>query len=127
MNVIEFYRAGGPFMNLISFMALLTLVITVWKTMDVFSKKIYNYKLLDLILLGGSVALALGLLSQIVGIVQALNAIMEAGDVSPALVMGGAKVSFYAPIWGFIVFIFSMIFYFVLKEILKAKKEQLSN
>lgn len=114
-------------MNLISLMAILTLVITIWKSADIFSKKVYSYKLIDLILLGGSVALALGLLSQIVGIVQALNAIMEAGDVSPALVMGGAKVSFYAPIWGFIVFIFSMIFYFVLKEIIKAKKEQLSN
>lgn len=110
-------------MNLILLMAILTLVITVWKLTEIFSKKVYSYRLLDLILLGGSVALALGLLSQIVGIVQALNAIMEAGDVSPALVMGGAKVSFYAPIWGFIVFIFSMILYFVLKEILKAKKE----
>jgi biopolymer transport protein ExbB/TolQ len=69
---------------------------------ELFSQKNANYKLLDLILLGGSVALATGLLSQIVGIVQALNAIMEAGDVSPALVMGGAKVSFYAPIWGFV-------------------------
>lgn len=123
MNLMEFYRAGGPFMNLISLMAILTLVITVWKTTDIFSKKAYSFKLLDLILLGGSVAIAIGLLSQIVGIVQALNAIMEADDVSPAIVMGGAKVSFYAPIWGFIVFIFSMIFYFVLKEIIKAKKE----
>lgn len=123
MNVMEFYRAGGPFMNLVSLMAILTLVITVWKSVDIFSKKKYSYKLLDLILLGGSVALAVGLLSQIVGIVQALNAIMEAADVSPAIVMGGAKVSFFAPIWGFIVFIFSMIFYFVLKEIIKAKKE----
>lgn len=110
-------------MNVISLMAILTVVITVWKVVDIFSKKVYNYKLLDLILLGGSVGLAVGLLSQIVGIVQALNAIIEADDVSPAIVMGGAKVSFFAPIWGFIVFIFSMIFYFVLKEIIKAKKE----
>ena len=110
-------------MNLISLMAILTLVITIWKSVDIFSKRSHNFKLLDLILLGGSVALALGLLSQIVGIVQALNAIIEAADVSPEIVMGGAKVSFFAPIWGFIVFIFSMIFYFVLKEIIKAKTE----
>lgn len=123
MNVMEFYRAGGSYMNLISLMAILTLVITIWKSVDIFSKRSHNFKLLDLILLGGSVALALGLLSQIVGIVQALNAIIEAADVSPEIVMGGAKVSFFAPIWGFIVFIFSMIFYFVLKEIIKAKTE----
>lgn len=123
MNVMEFYRAGGSYMNLISLMAILTLVITIWKSVEIFSKRSHNFKLLDLILLGGSVALALGLLSQIVGIVQALNAIIEAADVSPEIVMGGAKVSFFAPIWGFIVFIFSMIFYFVLKEIIKAKTE----
>ena len=111
-------------MNLISIMGLLTLFVTVWKLVDLFSKKMYSFKLLDLILLGGSVALAIGLLSQIVGIVQALNAIMEAGDVSPQLVMGGAIVSFYAPIYGFIVFIFSMIFYFILKEIYKGRLQQ---
>ncbi len=121
MNFIDFYRAGGPFMNLITVMAILTLVISIWKIIDMISKKTYNSKLLSLILLGGSVALATGLLSQIVGIVQALNAIMEAADVSPQLIMGGARVSFFAPIYGFIVFICSMFFYFILKEIIKAK------
>ncbi len=124
MNFFDFYRAGGPFMNLISLMAILTLVITIWKVIDIVSKKIYSFKLIDLILLGGSVALATGILSQIVGIIQALHAIMEAGDVSPQLVMGGAIVSFYAPVYGFVVFIFSMIFYFILKEVIKAKIRQ---
>jgi hypothetical protein len=123
MNFMDFYRAGGPFMNLITLMALLTIIIAVWKSFELFSQSTANSKLLDLILLGGSVALATGLLSQIVGIVQALNAIMEAADVSPALVMGGAKVSFYAPIYGFVVFIISMLFYFILKEIIKTKVE----
>ncbi len=123
MNFIDFYRAGGPFMNLISIMALLTIFVAVWKSFELFSQRTATTKLLDLVLLGGSVALATGLLSQIVGIVQALNAIMEAADVSPALVMGGAKVSFYAPIYGFVVFIISMLFYFLLKEIIKAKVE----
>lgn len=110
-------------MNLITIMALLTIIVAAWKSFELFSQKTATTKLLDLVLLGGSVALATGLLSQIVGIVQALNAIMEAADVSPALVMGGAKVSFYAPIYGFVVFIISMLFYFLLKEIIKAKVE----
>lgn len=121
MDFMDLYRAGGPFMNLISLMALLTVLTAILKFVELFSKRKANFKLLDLILLGGSVALATGLLSQIVGIVQALNAIMEAGDVSPELVMGGARVSFFAPIFGFIVFIFSMLFYFILKEIVKAR------
>lgn len=123
MNFMDFYRAGGPFMNFISLMALLIIAVSAWKSVELFSKKRANFKLLDLILLGGSVALATGLLSQIIGIVQALNAIMEAGDVSPALVMGGARVSFFAPIYGFVVFIFSLFFYFILKEVVKARVE----
>ena len=71
--------------------------------------------------MAGSMALAVGFLSQIVGIVEALEAIRAAADVSPEIVMMGAIVSFYAPIWGLMVFIFSMLFYYILKEIIKAK------
>lgn len=120
--VLEAHKIGGPYMKLISLLAILMLAVTVWKVVQIISKKQFDYKLLDLILLAGSVAAASGILSQIVGIVQALEAIRAAADISPELVMGGAIVSFYAPIWGFIVFIFSLIFYFILKEVIKAKK-----
>jgi len=72
--------------------------------------------------MSGSLALAFGLLSQIVGITEALVAIREAADISPQIVMEGALISFYAPIWGFMVFIFSTFIYFILKEIVKVKK-----
>ena len=71
--------------------------------------------------MAGSVGLAIGLLGQVLGIVGALEAIRIAADISPQIVMKGAIISFYAPIWGFIVFIFSTIFYFVLNEIIKAR------
>ena len=122
MNLFEAYKIGGPYMNVITVLGLLTLTVTVWKIVELLTGKLAGYKLLDLILMAGSLALAVGLLSQIVGIVQALEAIRAASDISPQIVMGGAIVSFYAPIWGFIVFIFSLLFYFILKEILKHKK-----
>ncbi|MEN8117612.1 MAG: MotA/TolQ/ExbB proton channel family protein [Bacteroidota bacterium] len=121
MKLFELYKMGGPYMNVISLMGLIMLAVTVWKTVEVFAKKEANLKKLDLIIMAGSVSLAVGLLSQIVGIVMALEAIRAAADVSPQIVMGGAIVSFYAPIWGFIVFIFSLLFYFILKEIIKSK------
>lgn len=108
-------------MNLISLMAILMLGIAVVKIVQLSTRKAVDLKRLDLILLAGSVAVAVGILSQIVGIVQALEAIRAAADVSPQIIMGGAIVSFYAPIYGFTVFIFSMIFYFVLKEIIKSR------
>ena len=121
MNFTEFYQAGGPFMNLISLMAVLMLGVTAVKVFQLSTRKALDMKRLDLILLAGSVAVAVGILSQIVGIVQALEAIRAAADVSPKIIMGGAIVSLYAPIYGFSVFIISMIFYFVLKEIIKSR------
>jgi hypothetical protein len=119
--LMEAHKIGGPYMKVISVMAVLMICITVWKAWEVFGKKQANFKLLDLILMAGSLAAAVGIFSQIVGIVQALEAIRAAADVSPQIVMGGAIVSFYAPIWGFLVFIFSLMLYFILKEIIKAR------
>ncbi len=124
MNLSEIYFTGGPYMHVISLMAVVAIVVTVWKIVQMFTKNQYNFKLLDLILMAGSVAVAVGILSQIVGIVEALEAIRVAGDISPQIVMGGAIVSCYAPIWGFIVFILSTLFYFVLKEFIKAKQPE---
>ena len=120
--IVEAHKIGGPYMKVISVMAILTLVVTVWKTWEIYGKKKVDFKLLELILMGGSMAAAFGIFSQIVGIVQALEAIRAAADISPEIVMGGAIVSFYAPIWGFLVFIVSLALYFILKEIVKAKQ-----
>jgi hypothetical protein len=122
--MLEAHKIGGPYMKVISILAILMIVILIWKAWEVFGKKHADYKLLDLILMAGSLAAATGIFSQIVGIVQALEAIRAAADISPEIVMGGAIVSFYAPIWGFMVFIFSLLFYFILKEIIKARKSE---
>ena len=120
--MFQAYKMGGPYMHVISLLALLALVIAIWKIVGMVSKKSIDLKFLDLIRMAGSLALAVGFMSQIVGIVQALEAIRAAADVSPQIIMGGAIVSFYAPIWGFIVFIFAMLCYYVLKELIKAKQ-----
>ena len=122
--MLQAYKMGGPYMHVISLLALLALVIAIWKIVGMVSKKSIDLKFLDLIRMAGSLALAVGFMSQIVGIVQALEAIRAAADVSPQIIMGGAIVSFYAPIWGFIVFIFEMLCYYVLKELIKAKQTE---
>ena len=122
--MLEAHKIGGPYMKVISVLAVLMVVITIWKVWKIFREKQADSKLLDLILMAGSVAAAVGIFSQIVGIVQALEAIRAAADISPQIVMGGAIVSFYAPIWGFMVFIFSLLFYFILKEIIKSRKPE---
>lgn len=122
--MLQAYKWGGPYMHIISLMGMLMLAIVIWKAIEVFGRDERNLKRLDLIIMAGSVAAALGLFSQIVGIVQALEAIKAAADISPQIVMSGAIVSFYAPIWGFFIFIVSLLFYFILKEIIKAKMQE---
>lgn len=122
--MLEAHKIGGPYMYIVTLLGLLMLAVVVWKVIEIFAKHTANFKLLDLILMAGSLAAAIGLLSQIIGIVQALEAIRAAADISPQIVMGGAIVSFYAPIWGFIVFVFSLPFYFILKEIIKARMQK---
>ena len=124
INLLEAYKMGGPFMHLMTILLLLAVGLAIWKIFEIVSKKTVNTKLLDLIRMSGSLALAIGFMSQIIGIVQALEAIRAAADISPQLVMGGAIVSFYAPIWGFIVFIISMLIYYILKEVIKAKQPE---
>lgn len=122
--MLEAHKIGGPYMYVITLLGILMLGIVVWKIVDLVARKTVSIKYLDLILMAGSLAAAFGIFSQIVGIVQALEAIRAAADISPQIVMGGAIVSFYAPIWGFFVFIISTLFYFILKEIIKAKLPQ---
>lgn len=115
--MLQAYKAGGPYMHVITLFGLVALVIAVLKIIELIVKKPVSDKYLGLIKMAGSLALAVGFMSQIIGIVQALEAIRAAADISPQIVMGGAIVSFYAPIWGFVVFIVAMLFYYILKEV----------
>lgn len=119
--LLKAYTEGGPFMHIISFMAIIMFVVVGIKIFRILWLKEYNLKLVSLILMTGSFAIVFGIFSQIVGIVGALEAIRSAGDISPQIVFAGAIISFYSTIWGFMVFLVSLLIYFVLKEIMKHK------
>nr|WP_321484870.1 MotA/TolQ/ExbB proton channel family protein [uncultured Draconibacterium sp.] len=124
MNFMQFHKEGGPFMGVITVMGVLMLVVAGIKIYQITVQKHYDLKLVSLIRMAGLFAAALGVLSQITGIVQALEAIRAAEDISPQLVMGGAIVSFYTTIWGLIVLLVSLPIYFVLKEFIKQKMKE---
>lgn len=67
----------------------------------------------NLILFLGSFAFLLGVLAQIIGMMQALSVIEQVGDISLALIAGGLKVSFIAPVYGFVLFIVSLTVWFI--------------
>ena len=62
----------------------------------------------------GLFAMIMGILGQLIGLYQAFSAIEGAGDVSPALVMGGLKVSMITTIYGVIIYLIALIIWLVL-------------
>lgn len=58
-----------------------------------------------------SLAPMLGFLGTVVGMVQAFDAIEQAGDISPSLVAGGIKVALLTTVFGLVVAIILQFFY----------------
>ncbi|MBI9052677.1 MAG: MotA/TolQ/ExbB proton channel family protein [Bacteroidales bacterium] len=76
-------------------------------------------KLNSVILFLGSFAFLLGLFAQILGLYGALISIQAAGDISPALMAGGLRISFLAPLYGFGIFLISGIVWFVFRNLIR--------
>lgn len=66
----------------------------------------------------GLFAMITGILGQLIGLYQAFSAIEGAGDVSPALVMGGLKVSMITTIYGIIIYLISLFIWFLLSVLI---------
>lgn len=112
-----FIEGGIQFMLVITFFFLLMLVSSGYKIFRMVIKKEFDLLQLNYVLLFGSLSLIFGILGQGVGLFMAMNAIQEAGDISPSLVAGGFKVSMIAPLYGIMIFILTLIFWGFLKEI----------
>jgi biopolymer transport protein ExbB len=58
-----------------------------------------------------AIAPSLGFLGTVIGMIQAFDAIMVAGDMSPAVVAGGMKVALITTVGGLIVATILQVFY----------------
>ena len=121
--MFSLFNEGGPlFMTLISLAGLTALGLTVKIFTDKATDKQSVKYTPGSILVAGSLSFMLGILGQAIGIYQALIAIQAAGDVSPAIIFGGFKVSMIAPMYGLIIFVITLIIWLVL-AFLYPKKE----
>ena len=57
----------------------------------------------------GLIGLALGLFGTLTGLCQACTAIIEAGDISPMILLAGTKVAFITTFYGVIVYLVSVV------------------
>jgi biopolymer transport protein ExbB/TolQ len=73
----------------------------------------------ELILFLGSFTFLWGILGQVIGMLEALTVIQAVGDISPALIAGGIKVSLYAPTSGFVLFFITFIAWYIARRLRK--------
>jgi hypothetical protein len=115
---MKLFMEGGPL-----FMGFLTIVFSVILFLFVFhlimiQRKDYKYLenvkgRLKYIKSFGLFALVTGFLGQMIGLVQALDYIEQAPDISTSLMAGGLKVSMIAPLYGMFIFLISYLLWVV--------------
>jgi hypothetical protein len=93
---------GGPFFMYPLFFIIILLLILVVKG---FLQKGSVDKTISLISSIALFAIVWGFLGQIIGLIGAFDAIESVGDVSPAVLAGGLKVAFLAPVFGMFAFL----------------------
>ena len=62
----------------------------------------------------GLFTMVTGILGQLIGLLEAFKAIEAAGDISPAILAGGLKVSMITTLYGIFIYLFSIVVWFLL-------------
>jgi len=93
---------GGPFFMYPLFFIIILLLILVVKG---FLQKGSVEKTISLISSIALFAIVWGFLGQIIGLIGAFDSIEAVGDVSPAVLAGGLKIAFLAPVFGMFAFL----------------------
>lgn len=93
--MLDYFYMGGPL-----FMGMLTLILIALVVAAVLKKDVKEIGLL---------ALALGILGQLIGLMGAFEGIEAMGGVSQSILVGGLKVSSITSIYGLLIYIVSLI------------------
>lgn len=97
---------GGPgFM----YPLVILIIVNVALTVKGFLNKANVQKSIKLLSSISLFAFVWGLLGQVIGLIGAFDAIESAGDISPAMLAAGLKVSFIVPMFGFVTFLIGRI------------------
>lgn len=71
----------------------------------------------------GTFGVVTGILGQLVGLYSAFSVLEEHGDISQSLLAGGLKVSTISTIYGILIFLLSLLIWFILDNSLPQKSE----
>jgi len=124
----DMYHQGGPgFMGVLSLLLVIMVAWIVYHFIVAYSgKKMSIEKALRKLGYGRSIglfALVTGFLGQIIGLLQAMNYVNLMGSVSPKMLAGGVGVTMVCAIYGILIYLISLILWFIASNILEKKLE----
>lgn len=121
------FEGGLYFTGPLTLCGLAVLGLTIRKTIDLFGKGEASHQErkrgLNLIFQVGLFSFFFGLLGQAVGILGALKALEQIGEVAPAMLFGGLRVSMISPVYGLAIFLVALIAWMVLSNRLESLED----
>ena len=123
---------GGPlFMGILTILLVILVVLAVVFSLSIASGKAtgltnFRHRLTYLKSLG-LFTMITGILGQLIGLMMAFSAIEKASDISPAIIAGGLKVSMITTLYGIIIYLISILFWFLLDLWFLKKETRESN
>jgi len=113
-----FYMGGPLFMGILTFLLVVLLAVSVYFFISIASGKAdekQNFRHRLTYIKGvGLFTMVTGILGQLIGLLEAFKAIEAAGDISPAILAGGLKVSMITTLYGIFIYLFSIVVWFLL-------------
>jgi hypothetical protein len=94
--MLEIFYMGGPLFMSILTLLFVAVLVSAWK----FPQWVKEL---------GILALTFGILGQLIGLYTAFNAMEQTPEISPSMLAGGLKISMITTLYGFLIFIVSLI------------------
>ena len=113
-----FVMGGTLFMSLLTILLVIMLAVAIYFAITIASGKASekkNFKeQLRYVKSLGLFTMITGILGQLIGLFSAFTAIESAGDGSPAMLAGGLKVSMITSLTGIVIYLISILIWFLL-------------
>lgn len=120
-----FYEGGPLFMGILTFILIALVAWTFYHFLPLLLKKDANHakkrSKLKHIKTIGTFGLVTGILGQLIGLISAFDAIERAGEIKQGLIAGGLKVSTIPTVYGILIFLISLLLWFITDNIISQK------
>ena len=125
--MIELFHMGGTlFMSILTVVFLCMVAWNIYHFVTFFSSferdKDFTLRKLSYGKSIGLFALVTGILGQLIGLYMAFSAIEKAADISPAIVVGGLKMSMITTFYGIFIYLISILLWLISSQIIDRRK-----